>query len=133
MSTISKPVYTSFFECDIAPRRSTRSSGTCAMPTVVSMVENGCAATIDDAPVSALKRLDLPLFGKPTSPRRSTRGAYRRPFATNARGKASFRRPLACVDLHEKDRDMSKKTSKRKLRSRRNKANHGKRPNSGRR
>jgi hypothetical protein len=28
---------------------------------------------------------------------------------------------------------MSKKTAKRKLRSRRNKANHGKRPNSGRR
>jgi len=28
---------------------------------------------------------------------------------------------------------MSKKTTKRKLRSRRNKANHGKRPNSGRR
>ena len=28
---------------------------------------------------------------------------------------------------------MSKKTAKRKLRSRRNKANHGKRPNAGRR
>jgi hypothetical protein len=28
---------------------------------------------------------------------------------------------------------MSKKTAKRKLRSRRNKANHGKRPNTGRR
>jgi hypothetical protein len=27
---------------------------------------------------------------------------------------------------------MSKKTSKRKIRSRRNKANHGKRPNAGR-
>jgi hypothetical protein len=39
--------------------------------------------------------------------------------------------PLASSALTE-DR-MSKKTAKRKLRSRRNKANHGKRPNSGRR
>ena len=78
MSTISKLVYTSFFELDIWPSRSTRSSGTCASATAVSVVEKGWAATTVSAPVSALKRLDLPLLGRPTRPRRSTaRGGYR--------------------------------------------------------
>ena len=132
------------------------------MPTVVSMVEKGCAATTDVAPVSALNRLDLPLFGRPTSPRRSTRGAYRRPFAKPVVGagrgsSTTLHRPHDRGGRqHEQAQgagypgeqragpeqpgaqrrergSMSKKTSKRKLRSRRNKANHGKRPNSGRR
>src|SRR5947208_2554116 len=72
MSTISNPVYTSFLEFDILPRRSTRSSGTCARATAVSVVENGCGATMVEAPVSALNKLDLPLFGRPTRPSRST-------------------------------------------------------------
>src|SRR4051812_43310760 len=79
MSTISNPVYTSFFEFDILPSRSTRSSGTCASATVVSVVENWCGATTVSAPVSALNKLDLPLLGRPTSPRRSMRApGYRR-------------------------------------------------------
>src|SRR2546421_11578173 len=91
MSTISKPVYTSFFELDILPSRSTRSSGTCASATVVSVVENGCVATTVDAPVNALNRLDLPLLGRPTSPRRSMRApGYRRPQRGSLAPAASF-------------------------------------------
>src|SRR4030088_3537193 len=89
MSTISKPVYTNFFEFDILPSRSTRSSGTWASATAVSVVENGCGATTVDAPVSALKRLDLPLLGRPTRPSRSTapagyREVERAPFDVGA-------------------------------------------------
>ena len=50
-------------------------------PTAVSVVENGCGATTVSAPVSALNRLDLPLLGRPTSPRRSMPASgYRRPL-----------------------------------------------------
>ena len=94
------------------------------MPTVVSVVEKGCAATTVDAPVSALNRLDFPLLGRPTRPRRSMfGGAYAEGFAI----------PSASLPVSPVRSVMSKKTSKRKLKSRRNKANHGKRPNSGRR
>ncbi len=83
------------------------------------MVENGCAATTVSAPVSALNRLDFPLFGRPTRPKRSTGAGYR-PISEVLHRSTSFATP------------MSKKTSKRKLKSRRNKANHGKKPNAGR-
>src|SRR6266436_1420825 len=55
----------------MAARASTRGSGTRAIPTLVSVVEKGWAATATVAPVRALNRLDLPAFGKPTRPRRS--------------------------------------------------------------
>ncbi len=114
------------------------------MPTAVSVVEKGCAATTVDAPVSALNRLDLPLLGRPTRPRRSTK----------PRLQAGLREPTCRVEWHAstgRDRrarrpgivhypaaavtegTMSKKTKKKKLNARRKKANHGKRPNAGRR
>src|SRR5713101_4099839 len=91
MSTISKPVYTSFLELDICPSRSTRSSGTWASATAVSVVEKGCGATTVDAPVSALNKLDLPLLGRPTRPRRST------PMQATGRPRARSWSAVACA------------------------------------
>src|SRR4051812_31231568 len=71
MSMVSKPVNTSFFDFDISPNRSTRSSMTVAMPTVDSVVEKGCGATTASPPVRALNSVDLPALGRPTIPRRS--------------------------------------------------------------
>ena len=83
------------------------------MPTLVSVVENGWEATRALPPVSALNRADLPAFGNPTMPSRSI-----------------VVRVIACTTVSSA---MSKKTNKRKIRARRKKANHGKRPNVGRR
>jgi hypothetical protein len=43
---------------------------------LVSVVENGWLATSVEPPVKALKRLDLPELGRPTSPMRSTPKGY---------------------------------------------------------
>ena len=141
MSTISKPVYTSFFEFDILPSRSTRSSGTCAMPTVVSVVENGCGGDDRRRAGERVEQARLAAVGEADEAE-----TFHAAEATGApsricRGSRPRARPLPCTPAHdvhdsgarEVTGTMSKKTSKRKLRSRRNKANHGKRPNSGRR
>ena len=123
MSTISKPVYTSFFECDISPRQVDPLVGDVRDARPRSRwSRTGARATTVSAPVSALNRLDLPLLGRPTRPRRSTVACrLPSPFAeARPHWSTSFATP------------MSKKTSKRKLKSRRNKANHGKKPNAGR-
>ena len=131
MSTISNVACTSFFDEDMRPRRSTRSSGTRAMPTAVSVVENGCAATTVSAPVSALNRLDFPLLGRPTRPSRSTGSEPTRGYRTT---RPATLHAGSVPERHAAtEGTMSKKTTKRKLRARRNKANHGKRPNAGRR
>jgi hypothetical protein len=57
---------------------------------------------------------------KPTSPRFST--------ARSVPARLDYDRPLD----HGSVTPMSKKTKKRKLKARRNKANHGKRPRAGR-
>ena len=112
MSTNSTVACTSFFEWLSSPRTSTRRSGTSATPTLVSVVENGWAATVASPPVRALNSDDFPALGSPTMLRRSTS------CMVGARGRFA---------------SMSKRTAKRKARSRRKKANHGKRPNVGRR
>ena len=71
MSTNSAVALTTFFDSLIAASASSRSSGTFATPTFVSVVENGCAATSALPPVNALKRDDLPALGRPTMPKRS--------------------------------------------------------------
>ena len=95
----------------------------------------GAAATTVDAPVSALNRLDLPLLGRPTRPRRSTAPSLPGRRALHGSPVRRSRRQRLSTTLigFSGGIRMSKKTTKRKLRSRRNKANHGKRPNSGRR
>ncbi len=71
MSTNSTPAGTTLRDSDISARRSRRSSGTWAIPTDDSVVENGWAATGTLAPVRALNSEDFPALGNPTSPRRS--------------------------------------------------------------
>ena len=71
MSTNSTVAWTSLRLLLISASASSRGSGTWATPTVVSVVENGWAATGADPPVRALNRLDLPELGRPTMPRRS--------------------------------------------------------------
>jgi hypothetical protein len=71
-STSSTVACTVFRLLDMADRASSRSSATWAMPTLVSVVENGCEATAADPPVRALKSEDLPALGRPTMPMRST-------------------------------------------------------------
>src|SRR4051795_11153966 len=71
MSTNSSVAETTFFDFDISASAVRRGSGTCAMPTWLSVVEKGWAATGTDAPVRALNSDDLPALGRPTRPRRS--------------------------------------------------------------
>jgi hypothetical protein len=109
MKSISKVAWTRFFDFDISASRSTRSSGNGATPFVVSKPVG------TSMPVSALNSCACPESGEPTSPRCS--------IAPQGIGGSS----TSVIDL------MSKKTKKRRIKARRNKANHGKRPNAGRR
>ncbi|CRZ49574.1 Uncharacterised protein [Vibrio cholerae] len=52
----------------IAAKASRRGSGTGTTPVFGSIVQNGKLAASMPALVSALKRVDLPTFGKPTMP-----------------------------------------------------------------
>ena len=73
----------------------------------------GAGATTVDAPVSALNRLDLPLLGRPTRPRRSTAPTYREVVAapgwTRAgrgrvgRGLIHYAHRLPREDIHEQE------------------------------
>ena len=63
MCASSKPAWTIFFECDIADRRSTRSSGTGAMATADSKTPGS------GRPVRALNSRFEPASERPTSPR----------------------------------------------------------------
>src|ERR1051325_2901539 len=74
MSTNSTPPGTTLRDSDISASFQSRSSGTWAIPTAVSVVENGWGATTALAPVRALNRLDFPELGRPTRPRCSTAG-----------------------------------------------------------
>ena len=109
MKSISNVAWMRFFDFDISARRSTRSSGSGATPLVVSKPVGV------SMPVSALNSCACPESGRPTSPRCS--------IAPQGIGASS----TSVIDL------MSKKTKKRRIKARRNKANHGKRPNAGRR
>ena len=80
MSTNSAVAWTTFRDRLISARRSSRSSGTLAVPMFVSVVENGWAATGASAPVSALNSDVFPAFGNPTNPNRSI-GRSRLPMA----------------------------------------------------
>src|SRR5579859_7711954 len=71
MSTISTVAWTTLRLLLISARASSRWSSTRATPTLVSVVENGWAATRALPPVRALNRLDLPALGRPTRPNRS--------------------------------------------------------------
>ena len=66
MCASSKPVWTIFFECDIAESRSTRSSGTGAIATADSKTPGS------GRPVRALNSRLEPASERPTSPRFST-------------------------------------------------------------
>src|SRR3954451_2068627 len=71
MSTNSRVAPTTFFDLLISASARRRGAGTWAMPTWLSVVENGWAATGTEAPVMALKSDDLPALGRLTRPRRS--------------------------------------------------------------
>jgi hypothetical protein len=109
MKSISNVACTRFFDFDISASRSTRSSGSGATPLVVS---NPAGVS---SPVSALNSCAWPESGRPTRPRCSSA----------PQGTCALSATVAVL--------MSKKTKKRRIRARRNKANHGKRPNAGRR
>ena len=68
MSTNSTAVGTTFCGFTISDRAARRRSGTGTTPTFGSMVQNGKFAAAIPALVSALKRVDLPTFGRPTMP-----------------------------------------------------------------
>src|SRR2546428_14188508 len=72
MSATSALAWTIDFDADLTARASTRGSGTFATPTFVSVVEYGWGATTARPLVNALNSADLPAFGKPTMPKRST-------------------------------------------------------------
>jgi hypothetical protein len=58
-----------FAEFAICARLAKRASGTLTSPTLGSMVQNGkFAACAEAVLVSALNKVDLPTFGKPTIP-----------------------------------------------------------------
>src|SRR6188768_3215545 len=71
MSTTCTEAWTTFFDFDIAARRSRRSSGTLATPMFGSFVANGYGAASAPPPVSALYSELLPALGRPTRPKRS--------------------------------------------------------------
>ncbi len=80
------------FEPAISASFASRGSGTATSPTLGSMVQKGkfaaCAAAVR---VSALKRVDLPTFGRPTMP-------VLKPMSGPSRGSAErlARRPRRC-------------------------------------
>ena len=79
MSTTSSVAGTILPERELATASSASSRGsrTSATPCTVSVVENMCGATAAPPPASALKSVDLPLFGSPT--RATSTPAIRRP------------------------------------------------------
>src|SRR5271163_2497625 len=95
MSTNSSWVGTIFADLARRAHTSSRSSGTATRPTLASRVENGYfVASAAWVAVKALKRADLPTFGRPTIPqlkpmilpppsvvRRCSRPIHRRPLA----------------------------------------------------
>src|SRR5690606_18537951 len=68
MSTNSTAVGITFCGLMISARAFSRGSGTGTTPTLGSIVQNGKLAAAMPARVSALKRVDLPTFGRPTMP-----------------------------------------------------------------
>ena len=68
MSTTLSVAATTLAESESRARSARRGSRTSASALLVSTVENMCGATAAPAPVSALKTVDLPLFGRPTRP-----------------------------------------------------------------
>ena len=68
MSTNSTAVGITFCGFTIALSAFRRGSGTGTTPTLGSMVQNGKFAAAMPALVSALNRVDLPTFGRPTMP-----------------------------------------------------------------
>ena len=68
MSTNSTAVGTSFCGLTISASWFRRGSGTGTTPTFGSIVQNGKLAAAMPALVSALNRVDLPTFGRPTMP-----------------------------------------------------------------
>ena len=104
--TSSKPAATVFFDFDISVRRRRRSSGRLATPTAASY-SLGTGRPVESAEQAVRARA-----GETDETEVLHRGAGYR--------SGSLQRP------------MSKKTKKRRLKARRNKANHGKRPRAGR-
>ena len=68
MSTNSTAVGITFCGLTISASAFSRGSGTGTTPTFGSIVQNGKLAAAMPALVSALKRVDLPTFGRPTMP-----------------------------------------------------------------
>ena len=68
MSRNSMVVGVVFFDLKMLVRRARRSSGTMAMPTFDSTVENGKLATRALPPTNALKMVDFPTLGSPMMP-----------------------------------------------------------------
>ena len=68
MSTNSNEVGMVFCGLTISASCARRGSGTGTTPVLGSMVQNGKLAAAMPALVSALKRVDLPTFGRPTMP-----------------------------------------------------------------
>src|SRR5690606_1223678 len=68
MSTNSTAVGTTFSGLTISASAPKRGSGTGTTPRLGSIVQNGKFAAAMPALVSALKRVDLPTFGRPTMP-----------------------------------------------------------------
>src|SRR5690606_1686335 len=68
MSTNSTAVGITFCGLMISARAFRRGSGTGTTPTLGSIVQNGKFAAAMPARVRALKRVDLPTFGRPTMP-----------------------------------------------------------------
>ncbi len=68
MSTNSTAVGTTFCGLMISASAFRRGSGTGTTPTFGSMVQKGKLAAAMPARVNALKRVDLPTFGRPTMP-----------------------------------------------------------------
>ena len=114
MSTSSTVACTTFFDFDISAERVEAVVGDRAMPTLVSVVEKGWGATSSGAAGEGVEQGRLARIRQPHDAQALHWGQGNR---------VALRFSSA----------MSKKTNKRKIRARRKKANHGKRPNVGRR
>ena len=112
--TSSKPAGTTFFDSDITASRSSRSSGT------VAIADRGLVLARRRQPGERAEQAVRAGAGEADEPEVFHR--LRRLSTTLLRLSPSTQRR----------RHMSKKTKKRKLRARRNKANHGKKPRAGR-
>ena len=73
----------------VSASRSRRSSGTGTTATFGSTVVNGYSAASAPPPVSALKSVDLPAFGRPTIPTFIGASPARRPSAVPTTAPAS--------------------------------------------